>query len=60
MNWNYIAGFFDGEGTLTRTGSRYKIGITQTNKEVLEEIQSFTKIGLMHRIKKRKPHWKDA
>lgn len=61
MNWNYIAGFFDGEGTVNRCeNDRYKIGITQTNKAVLEEIQQFSGLGYIHRIKKRKSHWKDA
>ncbi len=61
MNWNYIAGFFDGEGTINPCeNNRYKVGITQANKKVLEEIQLFTKIGHIHFIKKRKSHWKDA
>jgi len=61
MNWNYIAGFFDGEGTINPCeNNRYKVGITQANKKVLEEIQLFTKIGHIHSIKKRKSHWKNA
>jgi len=61
MNWNYIAGFFDGEGTFGKySKSGYKVGITQSNKKVLEEIQSFTGIGYIHHIKKRQSHWKNA
>jgi len=61
MNWSYIAGFFDGEGTIDPCeNNRYKVGITQANKKVLKEIQLFTKIGYIHYIKKRKSHWKDA
>lgn len=60
MNWDYIAGFFDGEGTFGNYGSGYKISVTQTNKKVLEKIQSFTKLGHIHHLKKRKSHWKDA
>ncbi len=61
MNWNYIAGFFDGEGTLGKySKSGYKIGITQSSKKVLEEIQIFTGLGHIHFIKKRKSHWQNA
>lgn len=60
MNWDYIAGFFDGEGTITKSGNGYKIGITQANKKVFKEILIFTNLGFLHKIKKRKSHWKDA
>lgn len=60
MNWNYIAGFFDGEGTVSKSGYRHRITVTQTNKEVLEKIRLFTCRGSISVIKKRKPHWKDA
>ena len=61
MNWDYIAGFFDGEGTVGKYSlSGYKIGISQANKKVLEQIQLFTGIGYIHSIKKRQPHWKNA
>ncbi len=52
----YLAGFFDGEGSLTirfRKDNRYKngvqilprINITQANKEILEKIKRTTKCG---------------
>ena len=56
MNGNYIAGFFDGEGSLQvriRKDERYKSGfqilmraeITQKNKEILEILQNHLKMG---------------
>lgn len=60
MNWDYIAGFFDGEGTLVGRRRGFRIGITQTNKKVLEEIKNFSKIGHICKITKRKFHWKDS
>lgn len=60
MNWDYIGGFFDGEGTLVGRRKGFRIGITQTNKKVLEEIKSFSQIGRICSITKRKLHWKDS
>ena len=60
MNWDYIAGFFDGEGTLAKHGKGFRISITQTNKRILEQIQEFASVGHIFEITKRKPHWKDA
>ena len=64
MNWDYVAGFFDGEGTLSRQlkGSRliFRITISQTNFEVLSKIVKFTEIGFIIKITKRKSHWKEA
>ncbi len=60
MNWSYIAGFFDGEGSLTHNGIGFRITIPQTNEEVLNEIRDFTKIGNVIKLHKRKSHWKDA
>ncbi len=61
MNWDYIAGFFDGEGTVGKySESGYKIGISQSHKGVLKDIQNFSGVGNIHLIKKRKLHWKDA
>ncbi|HPA25214.1 MAG TPA: LAGLIDADG family homing endonuclease [bacterium] len=45
MTWNYVAGFFDGEGSITKNGSGFRITIVQTNKEVLEEIKKFIQLG---------------
>lgn len=70
MNWDYIAGFFDGEGCLTvanrkRGGIKYQISISQCQKEVLEEIKNFTKVGNVYEANHRgnrnwKPVWKKA
>lgn len=60
MDWRYIAGFFDGEGTLTKVEKRYRIYITQTNFGVLDAIRRFTGVGNVRPIKKRQPHWQDA
>jgi len=55
MNWDYIAGFFDGEGTVSfsiienPSGYGYDIRplvkISQKDKQILEEIQAFMNIG---------------
>ncbi len=60
MNWNYVAGFFDGEGTLVGRRKGFRIAITQTNKKVLEKIKNFSEIGHICNITKRKLHWKDS
>jgi intein/homing endonuclease len=46
MNWDYIAGFFDGEGNvhyMKRKSGSYagRIGITQSDTESLDEIKKF-------------------
>lgn len=60
MDWNYIAGFFDGEGSLTQHKNNFRISIPQTNEEVLQLIQKFTGYGHIVRVTKRKKHWKDS
>lgn len=63
MTWEYIAGFFDGEGTIAKFNNgicHYAIAITQANEEVLQEIKKFLKFGHVYVIKKRKVNWKDA
>ncbi|MEK7506786.1 MAG: LAGLIDADG family homing endonuclease [Patescibacteria group bacterium] len=60
MNWAYIAGFFDGEGSITRHTKGYRITIAQTNFEVLEKIRKFASAGSIIEPKKRKKHWKDS
>ena len=60
MNWDYIAGFFDGEGSVTDYKKKCRVTITQTNKEVLERIRSFAGVGSIAEITKRKSHWKDS
>jgi len=44
MNWSYIAGFFDGEGSIvpiSSNGKSYRVSIAQSNKEVLELMAEF-------------------
>ncbi|OGZ68861.1 MAG: hypothetical protein A3D35_03065 [Candidatus Staskawiczbacteria bacterium RIFCSPHIGHO2_02_FULL_34_9] len=60
MNWSYIAGFFDGEGSISPNGGGFRVSIPQTNKKVLEEILHFTKVGFVINVKKRQAHWKDS
>lgn len=62
MTWQYIAGFYDGEGSLIRhgRGHGFRALIPQTNYEVLASIQSFTKVGYIFRVHKRKSHWKES
>ncbi len=61
MTWEYIAGFFDGEGSLTRNDRKgFRITIPQTNEEVLMNIKDFTNTGHIFKEKKRKVHWKDS
>lgn len=59
MTWKYIAGFFDGEGTIAHNGKGFRLSIPQTNIEVLEAIKNFSKIGHLITVTKRKSHWKD-
>ena len=60
MTWEYIAGFFDGEGTISSVGDGYRVVISQTNLLVLEEIRLFVGFGNVSQVAKRKEHWKDA
>ncbi|MEK7630042.1 MAG: LAGLIDADG family homing endonuclease [Patescibacteria group bacterium] len=61
INWNYIAGFIDGEGSIVKNGEKdYRIAIPQTHEGVLKEIKSFTGVGNICKVKKRKDHWKES
>lgn len=62
MNWDYIAGFMDGEGSIIKKPKRngFRIMIPQTNEEVLEKIKQFVGSGFIYEVKKRKTHWKDS
>ena len=60
MEWRYIAGFFDGEGSLGHNGKGFRITIPQTNLEVLRAIQQYCGVGDIIKVTKRKPHWKDS
>lgn len=61
MDWSYIAGFLDGEGSIAKNGETdYRIAIPQTNEEVLQAIKSFYGVGNICKVTKRKEHWKDS
>lgn len=60
MTWAYIAGFFDGEGSVTRNGSGFRVTIPQTNIEVLQTIQQFVGCGSVIHVTKRRSHWKES
>lgn len=60
MNWSYIAGFFDGEGSITRVSKGVRISISQTNEPVLNDIKEFAGYGFVFKNRKRQPHWKDS
>ena len=51
MNWDYVAGFFDGEGSvLVRTAGRKAVALSfaNTNREVIEAIQEFLQVARVH------------
>lgn len=60
MTKEYVAGFFDGEGSITHNGKGYRITISQTNKRVLQEIKGLLKIGYIFKNRKRQAHWKES
>ncbi len=64
MNWNYIAGFFDGEGSICQLKFgkhkrvRFYVSISNTDYKVLKEIQKFAKVGNVYKCTDRNPRWK--
>ena len=60
MKPSYIAGFFDGEGTLNVSKYRFRISIPQTNYQVLEMIKNYFNFGQIYKTKKKKEHHKEA
>ncbi len=58
MNWDYIAGFIDGEGSIIIIPPRIRLYISNTNKEVLEEIRKYLKCGKVFGVKRiLKKNW---
>ena len=59
MNWDYLAGFLDGEGSIIIKPPRVRLYISNTNKEVLEKIRDFVKCGNVYGInlKNKKENW---
>lgn len=61
LNWSYIAGFVDGEGSIVKCGETdYRVLVSQTNEEVLELIKKFAGVGRICQLTKRKSHWKES
>jgi hypothetical protein len=63
MDWGYITGFFDGEGNINIIKNKKKnsyyiqIRLYSTNKEVLEKIKEYIKMGnVITRIRKNPHH----
>jgi intein/homing endonuclease len=60
MTWDYIAGFFDGEGSITIKEHRVRIALPQTSFGVLHDIKKIAGVGSIFKVTKRKSHWKDS
>lgn len=61
MDWSYLAGFIDGEGSIviyTKPRKRVIINIPNTHLESINEIKRFLKVGNVHTYKRGKDHWK--
>ena len=52
MNLEYISGLFDGEGNINMSRGHSQICITNTCREVLEEIQQFLRMGEIYQREK--------
>lgn len=50
MDWDYLAGFVDGEGSIILKPPRVRLYIANTNKTVLEEIRDFVDCGKVYEI----------
>lgn len=59
MNYDYLAGFIDGEGSIILKSPRVRLYISNTNKKVLDDIKKFVNCGTVFEVK-RKIHgnWK--
>ena len=60
MNWNYLAGFLDGEGSIIINPPRVRLYISNTNKKILDEIKEFVKCGSVYEVnmKNKNKKWK--
>ena len=61
MNFDYIAGFFDGEGCVTYFGkekSYIRVSMSNTNLEVLKDIHNFLGVGRINQNIKATPKHK--
>jgi len=60
ISWKYIAGFFDGEGSICHNGKGFRITVSQSSYGVLKDIKVFVGLGNIFETKKRQEHWKDS
>lgn len=60
MDWRYIAGFVDGEGSITKNSKGYRLHIPQTHYAVLAAIKDFSGVGNIFKVTKRRDHWKES
>ncbi len=59
MDWNYLAGFIDGEGSIILKPPRVRIYISNTNEPVLKKIKGFVGCGSVFEVKRKiKGNWK--
>lgn len=61
MSWEYVAGFFDGEGSVVRykcenERTKYGLSIAQVNQEVLQKIVEFTGVGSIYTYPRNNPN----
>ena len=60
MNWDYLSGFIDGEGSIILKPPRVRLYISNTNKDILEKIHKFVKCGAVFKVKRmEKANWKN-
>jgi hypothetical protein len=57
MNWDYLAGFLDGEGSIIIVPPRIRLYISNTNLEILEEIKNFVKCGNIYSPIRKNKKW---
>jgi hypothetical protein len=50
MNWDYLAGFLDGEGSIIIKPPRVRLYIPNTNRKILEDIREFVNCGRVYDI----------
>lgn len=66
MNWDYIAGFFDGEGCFSvyydkNKRVKYQVSISQTNEKILKDIQKYIGFGKVYNADhKGNKNWKSS
>ena len=53
MDWNYLAGFLDGEGSIIIKPPRVRLYISNTNKDILNQIKDFVKCGSVFEVKRK-------